>query len=105
MPLGVFKQRSSAVTSALTYDVQVRCGEKFCNSDRGKLQQIRENAADFQSCAQARRWFLAPSLAADKNQKKKKTCTASEIWPVEDVDEVTRDERKETKLQKQHEFG
>lgn len=29
-----------------------------------------------------------------------KTCTASKIWPFENMDEVTRDERKETKLQK-----
>lgn len=41
-------------------------------------------------------------LPQTKTKKKQKPCTASEIWPVEDVDEVTRDE---TKLQKQHEFG
>lgn len=52
MPLGLFKQRLcapqsfSGVTSALTHDVQVRCGEKTRNSE-GKRQQIREKAADF----------------------------------------------------------
>lgn len=76
------------------YDAQVRCGQKFCKSDKvsfsnlGKMLQI--------SKAVPRRGD-GPS---HNHCFDTKTCTASKIWPFENMDEVTRDERKETKLQK-----
>lgn len=100
MPLGPFKQRVhalqslSGVTSALTYDVHVRCGEKFCKSDKvsvsksGKMPQI--------SKAVRRRG----DGSSHHHLRRTKTCTASKIWPVQNVNEVTRDGRKETRLQK-----
>lgn len=100
MPLGLFKQRLcapqslSGVTSALTYDVEVRCGEKFCKSEKG-------------SCSKSDK-MLPISKAVHRRGEgcshhhsfHTTTCTASKIWPVENVDEVTREERNETKLQK-----
>lgn len=100
MPLGLFKQRLcapqslSGVTSALTCDVQVRRGEKFCKSEKGSFS----NSGKMLQISKA--VHRRGDGSSHRHSFRTKTCTASKIWPVENVDEVTRGERKETKLRK-----
>lgn len=76
------------------YDAQVRCGQKFCKSDKVSFSNL-EKMLQISKAVHRR-----GEGSSHYHSFHTKTCTASKIWPFGDMDEVTRDERKETKLQK-----
>lgn len=76
------------------YDAQVRCGQKFCKSDKVSFSNL-DKMLQISKAVHRRGEGSSHYHSCDT-----KTCTASKIWPFENMDEVTRDERKETKLQK-----
>lgn len=88
MPLGLFKQRLCSRMTCESGVVKRSATQKVSVSKSGKRLQISE--------AVHRRGGGSSRHRSVQTQ----TCTASKIWPVQNADEVTRDEREETKVQK-----